>query len=133
MTHLAILCVRNEAAFLLEWLAHHRAVGFDHFLVFSNDCQDGTDAMLDLLQARGLVQRRDNPFREVDSKPQSAALQAAQSEEMVQKADWIISMDVDEFLNIHAGAGRLSDLYAAVPGASVISITWRLFGRRGAL
>ena len=38
MTHLAILCVRNEAAFLLEWLAHHRAVGFDHFLVFSNDC-----------------------------------------------------------------------------------------------
>ena len=44
---LAILCVRNEAAFLLDWLAHHRATGFTDFLVFSNDCTDGTDLMLD--------------------------------------------------------------------------------------
>ena len=34
MTHLALLTVRNEAAFLLEWLAHHRAVGFDDFRYF---------------------------------------------------------------------------------------------------
>ncbi len=40
---LAVLTVRNEAAFLLEWLAHHRGGGFTDFLVFSNDCQDGTD------------------------------------------------------------------------------------------
>ncbi|MEL7154928.1 MAG: glycosyltransferase family 2 protein, partial [Pseudomonadota bacterium] len=38
MKALAILTVRNEAAFLLEWLAHHQAVGFSDFLVFSNDC-----------------------------------------------------------------------------------------------
>ena len=49
MRILAVLTVRNEAAFLLEWLAHHRAVGVTDFLVFSNDCQDGTDAMLDRL------------------------------------------------------------------------------------
>ena len=42
---LAVLTVRNEGAFLLEWLAHHRACGFTDFLVFSNDCQDGTDAI----------------------------------------------------------------------------------------
>ena len=53
MRFLAILCVRNEAAFLMEWLAHHRAVGFTDFLVFSNDSQDGTDAMLDRLAERG--------------------------------------------------------------------------------
>ena len=53
MRFLAILCVRNEAAFLMEWLAHHRAVGFTDFLVFSNDCQDGTDAMLDRLAEMG--------------------------------------------------------------------------------
>ena len=49
MRSLAILTVKNEAAFLLEWLAHHRAVGFTDFLVFSNDCDDGTDAMLERL------------------------------------------------------------------------------------
>ena len=45
MRYLAITTLRNECAFLLEWLAHHRAVGFTDFLVFSNDWQDGTDAM----------------------------------------------------------------------------------------
>ncbi|MES2816741.1 MAG: glycosyltransferase family 2 protein, partial [Pseudomonadota bacterium] len=49
----AVLCVRNEAAFLLEWLAHHRACGVTDFLVFTNDCDDGTDAMLDRLEALG--------------------------------------------------------------------------------
>ncbi|MDH5530269.1 MAG: glycosyltransferase family 2 protein, partial [Paracoccaceae bacterium] len=50
---LAILTVRNEGAFLIDWLAHHRASGFTDFLVFSNDCQDGTDLMLDRLSAMG--------------------------------------------------------------------------------
>jgi hypothetical protein len=37
-------------------------------------------------------------------------------------------MDVDEFINIHAGDGHLADLWAAVPDANMISLTWRLFG-----
>ena len=64
MRFLAILTVRNEGAFLLEWLAHHRAVGFTDFLVFSNDCQDGTDAMLDRLADLGELThiRNDGPY-----------------------------------------------------------------------
>ena len=50
---LAVTSMRNEGAFLLEWLAHHRAVGFTDVLVFSNDCDDGTDAMLDRLAQLG--------------------------------------------------------------------------------
>ena len=123
-----VTCMKNEGPFILEWLAYHRMIGVDDFLIYTNDCDDGTDTMLDLLQERRLVQRRDNPFRKVKSKPQQAALEAAQSEPLVQAAGWIISMDVDEFLNIHTGAGTLADLYAAIPGASAISITWRLFG-----
>ena len=63
MRALAVLTVRNEGAFLLEWLAHHRAVGFTDFLVFSNDCDDGTDAILDRLQALGQLThiRNDGP------------------------------------------------------------------------
>ena len=45
----ALRGVKNEGAFLVEWLAHHRACGFSDFLVYSNDCSDGTDLMLDRL------------------------------------------------------------------------------------
>jgi len=125
---LAVTCMKNEGPFILEWLAYHRMIGIDDFLIYTNDCDDGTDTMLDALQARGMVQRRDNPFRETSGKPQQSALAAAWDEPLVRQAGWIVSMDVDEFLNVHVGKGRLQDLFAAVPDANMISATWRLFG-----
>ena len=49
MRFTAVLTVRNEAAFLIEWVAHHLGIGFTDLVVLSNDCDDGTDAMLDRL------------------------------------------------------------------------------------
>ena len=46
----------------------------------------------------------------------------------MQKSGWAISMDVDEFINIHIGDGTLKDLYKEVGEANMISLTWRLFG-----
>jgi hypothetical protein len=123
-----ITTMKNEGPFILEWLAYHRAIGIDDFLVYSNDCTDGTDQMLDILQAKGLVTHRQNPFRGTDLKPQHAALQAAESEDIVQGCGWAICMDVDEFINIRIGDGRLPGLYAAMGDANMISLTWRLFG-----
>ncbi|WP_417248401.1 glycosyltransferase family 2 protein [Celeribacter sp.] len=123
-----VTCMKNEGPFILEWLAYHRAIGIEGFLVYTNDCTDGTDALLDLLQDKGLVQHRDNPFKGTGLKPQHAALQAAEKEEVVTGSDWTISMDVDEFINVKVGDGTMSALFEAMPDANLISCTWRLFG-----
>ncbi len=131
MRHLAILCVRNEGAFLLEWLAHHRAVGFTDFLVFSNDCADGTDTMLDRLAEMGLLThvRNDGPFDKGGI--QFTALKAAAKHVSVNQADWILPLDIDEFVNIHCGDHTLGALHKALPNATAITLTWRLFGAAG--
>ncbi|MDJ0826711.1 MAG: glycosyltransferase family 2 protein [Rhodobacter sp.] len=123
-----VTTMKNEGPFILEWISYHRTIGVSDFLVYTNDCTDGTDSMLKLLGKHGIVQHRENPFRSVGLKPQHAALQAAESERLVEKADWAVCMDVDEFVNIHVGNGRLKDLFAAVGDANLISMTWRLFG-----
>jgi hypothetical protein len=127
-----VTTMKNEGPFILEWLAWHRAIGVDDFLIYTNDCTDGTDTMLAMLQDKGLVQHRDNPYRQTDLKPQHAALQAAEAEPVMQTCGWGICMDVDEFITIKIGDGRLPALYAAMekatPGANMISLTWRLFG-----
>ncbi|MEP1766475.1 MAG: glycosyltransferase family 2 protein [Sulfitobacter sp.] len=131
MSHLAILCVRNEAAFLLEWLAHHRAVGFDDFLIYSNDCDDGTHEMLDRLQELGHVThvRNDGPYD--NGGIQFTALKKAAKHKLLKKAKWILPLDVDEFVNIHCGDHTLDALHAAIPDATAITLTWRLFGANG--
>lgn len=123
-----VTTMKNEGPFILEWVAYHRAIGFDDFLVYTNDCTDGTDTLLDVLLAKGTVEHRDNPYRESGLKPQHAALQAAENEPIITKAAWAICMDVDEYINIKTGDGTLDALFAAVPDANMITLTWRLFG-----
>ncbi len=127
-----VTTMKNEGPFILEWLAYHRAIGVDDFLVYTNDCTDGTDTMLALLQDKGLVQHRQNPWKPGgELKPQHAALQAAEDEAVIRDAGWAICMDVDEFINIKIGDGTLATLYAAMGEANMISLTWRLFGDSG--
>lgn len=132
MRLLAVLCVRNEGAFLLEWLAHHRAAGFTDFLVLSNDCDDGTAAMLDRLQEMGEVAHLPNPAPH-EGGVQFAGLKRADRHPLVAEADWILPLDIDEFVNIHTGDRTLGGLLAALPEATAITLTWRLFGNGGAV
>lgn len=125
---LAILTVRNEGAFLLDWLAHHRAVGITDVLVFSNDCQDGTDAMLDRLAEMGWLTHLRNDGPHGSGGIQFTALKRAARHELTRAADWILALDIDEFVNVHVGDHTLPALLAALPDADAITLTWRLFG-----
>lgn len=131
MRALAILTVKNEAAFLLEWLAHHQVTGFTDVLVLSNDCTDGTDRMLDRLQALGHLTHLRNDGAHPQG-PQWAALKRAETHPLLQAADWALFLDIDEFVNIHVGGRGLRDLFAALPDqATAVSLTWRMFGNSG--
>lgn len=125
-----IACMKNEGPYIVEWIAYHRAIGVDNFLIYSNGCEDGTDAILDRLQAMGIVEHRNNDDWKGKS-PQQAALNRSMAEPLVREAEWLAHVDVDEFINIRTGNGTLSDLYAAIPGASNVAMTWRLFGHNG--
>ncbi|MHA6323487.1 glycosyltransferase family 2 protein [Roseivivax sp. CAU 1753] len=131
MNILAILCVRNEGAYLLDWLAHARAAGIGHVLAYSNDCDDGTDAILDRLAEIGHVTHCRNPGPYDKGGIQFTALKDAASQPVVAQADWILPLDVDEFVNVHVGARTLPALIEALPEAQAITLTWRLFGCAG--
>ncbi len=131
MTRITILTtMKNEGPFLLEWIAYNRMIGFTGFLVYTNDCDDGTDLMMDRLQELGIVQHvRNTDF--ADKGPQKTAFRRAAAHPLIQESDWLMTLDADEFINIHTGAGRLQDLFEACPDANVISFVWRLFGNGG--
>lgn len=127
---LAILTVRNEGSFLLEWLAHARAVGFTDIIACSNDCEDGTDAMLDRLQQMGWLVHLPNPGPH-EKGAHFGALKLAEKHPLHGQCDWAMAIDIDEFLAIHVGGHRIPDLLAALPGADAITLTWRMFGNAG--
>ena len=99
----AVTTQKNEGAFLLEWIAYHKIIGFTDIVILSNDCEDGSDEMLDHLSKSGEIihLRNDGPYD--DRGIQFAALKLADRQKAVKEADWIMHLDIDEFLNIHVG------------------------------
>ncbi|WP_425043780.1 glycosyltransferase family 2 protein [Primorskyibacter sp. S87] len=123
-------CMKNEAPYIIEWVAYHRAIGVDNFLIYTNDCTDGTSEILDRLQELGVLQHRNNDMWKGNS-PQQYALNQSLKEPVIRNAEWIIHIDVDEFMNIRCGNGTLQDFFDRVPDATNVAMTWRLFGHNG--
>ena len=128
----AVSMMKDEGPYVIEWVAHHLAVGFTDLVVYTNDCSDGTDDMLIRLEQLGLAHHRRNVIPE-GLRPQPSALTYAQDEPVVQGSDWVMVFDADEFLSIRYGDGTLDDLIAAakVQDANGIVVTWRIFGSGG--
>jgi len=127
-----VICsVKDEGPFLVEWICWQRHLGFTDIVIVTNDCTDHSPALLDALAAAGWIVhlRHDVPEgRQITARK----LAAAKSLPQVAQADWVMVADVDEYLVIHAGEGRVADLVAA-PGRSFLgmSIPWRVFGTSG--
>ena len=50
----------------------------------------------------------------------------------IDSAEWLMIMDADELLNVHAGDGRLSDLIAAQQlDTDLVMVNWACFGTSG--
>jgi hypothetical protein len=126
-----ITTMKNEGAFLLEWVAHHKAIGFDNILICTNDCADPTRAMALRLQAMGLARHHDTKIWAATSIQRSALKQATRYAE-VREADWLYVCDADEFLVVKFGDGSVQALTgAASAGVESIPVPWRIFGPNG--
>ena len=117
--------MRDEGPYILEWLAFHQAIGFTDFLIYTNDCRDGTDLLLDRLQQNGILTHERN--RVLRRGPHKSALKYAKEHEAYQSADWVYVCDVDEFLNIKIGNGQVDDLIKHFGGADAIPVVWKMF------
>lgn len=126
-----VTAMRNEGPFVLEWIAHHKALGVTGFVAVTNDCDDGTDALLDRLAAADEVVhlRQEAP----PGKVQWEALALAEKTERVARADWVLGIDCDEFVNLRPPLSSLPDLIATAGEADAVVLPWRFFGHSGHL
>lgn len=132
-----VASVCNEAPYLIEWIAHHRALGFDPVVIFHNGCVDGTDTLLATLAATGAVHARANDpggFGDrLDSlSPIHRALRRAAADPALAACDYVLVCDIDEFLVLPQD-GDPSALVTRLGQPDILSLPWRVFGSTGAL
>lgn len=127
-THSLICSVKNEGPYIIEFIAHHRVLGFDHIHFCSNNCSDGTDNLLDILAGHGLITHTHNVLSDGEE-PQQTGYNKIWHQHSVDKSDWAMVLDVDEFLHVAVGDGTVQDLTSrANPDIDLIILSSLNFG-----
>lgn len=125
-----VTTMKDEGPYILDWVAHYRALGATDIVVFTNDCNDPTDMILRNLNRLGYVHHRFN--RVMRRGPHKSALMWALHEPVVNDAEWILVADVDEYLDIKVGDGTFKALIDHHDkDVDAISLVWRIFGNAG--
>jgi len=122
--------MKNEGPFMLEWVAHNLSIGFTGIVIFTNDCDDGTDLIAQRLDELGFCSHRPNEITDGAS-PQRRALRRSGYHPWVRDADWLMCIDVDEFLNFRNGVETIARFHEAIGPVDAVSVSWKLFGCGG--
>lgn len=119
---------KNEAPFLIEFVSHHIALGFDKIFIVTNPSTDGTNELAEALATAGFIDHVlcNTP---VGERPQHHAFAIAKSYFNIDALDWLIVLDADELLNIHVGSGSINDLLQMCDqDCDLLSINMATFG-----
>jgi hypothetical protein len=122
---------RNEGIYFLEWIAHHRAMGFEAFFIYTNDNTDGSDELLELLASEGVINLIHNHLGLGVSPQFKAYDHALQFIPEILDYMWTAAIDIDEFIRInHQKFSSMEDYLSGAnfSCADSIGLSWRLCG-----
>jgi hypothetical protein len=126
MDRIAVCAIfKNEARYLLEWIAFHRVIGVDHFVLYDNGSTDGG---ADLIRRSRFAHR----VTLIDW-PQRAGQLPAYADFIARHAKrfaWAAIIDLDEFIH-PLDSDSLRPLLRRYDGFSAVLLHWLLFGPSG--
>lgn len=120
-------CMKNEGAFIVEWVAHYLALGFDRAIVLTNDCDDGTDLIADRLAALAPVTHLRNEVPE-GGFAQEVGMAMLKSSGELAGVDWLLHCDADELLYLHMPDPDIGRFLGQLPECDAVAFDWRFAG-----
>lgn len=121
--------LKDEAPYLLEWIAHWRIVGVTRFYLADNGGSDGTSGLLMRLHEAGIVTRL--PWPKATGNIQMSAYRRI-LKLFGRRIGWIMFVDGDEFLLLQPPLRTVRELIDAISkDASAIGLNWAIYGSSG--
>jgi len=124
-----VAIAKNEGKYIEEWVAYHKALGFDFFYIADNGSSDNTPEILQRLDDQGVVS-----YTKWDH---SNGAQISWYREVIShygnQCQYMAFFDIDEFLAEEAGTEALQEAERVLssPTVGALVINWKIFGSAG--
>lgn len=121
-----VAMMRNEAPYLLEWIAHYRVLGFQQITIYDNQSNDASANILVPLAKAGVI----NAIHWSDRKSKQFRAYNHAIRRLRPFVEWCLFIDLDEFLVLD-GDRSLEDIVPHEPDVMAVAIPWRPYGSGG--
>ena len=132
-----VATARNDGPYLLDWLAYHQAIGVDRVFLYTNDNEDGSDALLRALAEAGELSLIESKLSIDGVSPVSKAYGHALSMlPEILDYRWCAIIDSDEYIGVDRTAFSTIKQFVEwqeLKTVDVIFLNWLVFGSSGAL
>lgn len=119
------LCVKDEAAYICEWLEYHLLQGVEHFYIYNNNGSDNTYELLFPYVKQGLVTWIEYPGDNKQVEIYDDAVRRAAGD-----TRWLCFIDVDEFI-LPLKHASFADFLREKEAYSQVVMYWLLYGSAG--
>lgn len=123
------LVVKDEESEIAYWIAWHKALGFDSFIIYNDFSDDNTESVIlslmdsiDIRYARNAVNRDLHNIRQVRAYNDAVTRYGSEF-------DWIAFFDADEYLDLDGQ--DIGTYLQGVGDASLVAFNWSCVGPNG--
>lgn len=122
-------CIKNEQAYLDEWINHHLDLGFDHIYLYEDFGSKPHNSITDkynkvTLLPMKVVMNEENHIEGRQMKSVKHSLRT------LKEYDWVAFIDADEFIILEEGL-TLDSFLNRYENYDGIYLSWRMFGACG--
>lgn len=123
---ISVACIiKNEGAYLKEWLEYYKLIGVEHFYIYDNESSDDTKEILQSYINSGEVTYIWFPGKDKQDLAYCHACAQFGNE-----TQWMLVVDLDEFLVLHK-AENLHEFMKDYADCSQVSLHWMMYGNSG--
>lgn len=121
-----VATARNEGPYFLEWIAYHKYLGIHDFFIYSNDNDDGSNELLDVLAEKGIIYHIKNKSSIISSQ-WKAYHHAYLYNNWLEEYKYAFFPDIDEFLYLdhvqYANINEFIDFQQSC-GSDCVRLNW---------
>jgi hypothetical protein len=126
-----VASARNEGVYFLDWISYHLALGFEHFFIYSNNNDDGSDELLKYLAINyEFITYIDNPTKENFLHQYKAYNHAFSVLPETLNYEWAAVIDIDEFIVLSAESDYNINYFLQFHnnlGSDAIGLNWKIY------